>query len=305
MRARETNKQQTKLSVLAGDSAWRPFHRPVFRALWVATVVANTGTWIYNAAAGWLMTSFNSDPLIVSLVQVATSLPMFLLAMPAGALADIVDKRRFVVLLEILTMVASAIFASLVTLGLANATTLLLFMFLVGTFGALESPAWQAIVPLLVPRAELGAAVAANSVGFNISRAIGPAFAGIIIGILGMAAPFWLDAVSNAGVIGVLLWWRYSDGGAKALPSEHFVAAIRTGFRYARNNPPLRATLARAAGFFLFASAYWAVLPLVARNQIVGGPELYGLLLATIGAGAVGGAFVLPTLKQKLDQMFA
>ncbi len=267
--------------------------------MWIATVVANTGTWIYNAAAGWLMTTYDSNPLIVSLVQVATSLPMFLFAMPAGALADIVDKRRFVVLLEIFTTVVSACFALLVTLNLANAASLLLFMFLIGALGALESPAWQAIVPLLVPKTELGAAVAANSVGFNVSRAIGPAFAGIIIGVLGMAAPFWLDAVSNAGVIGVLLWWKPARSRTKALPSERVMAAIGTGFRYARNNLLLRATLGRAAAFFLFASAYWAVLPLIARKQIAGGPELYGLLLAAIGAGAVGGAFALPALKQK------
>jgi MFS family permease len=298
--AEETKAQDDKIPINAASSPWQPFHRSVFRALWVATVVANTGTWMSNAAAGWLMTSYNSDPLIVSLVQVATTLPMFLFAMPAGALADIVDRRRFVVSLEILTAVACFFFALLVTLDLANGTTLLLFVFLIGTLAALESPAWQAIVPLLVPREELGAAVAANSVGVNISRAIGPAVAGIVIGSLGLAAPFWLDAVSNAGVIGVLLRWRPTVEGAKALPSERFTAAIRTGFRYAHNNPPLRATLARAAGFFPFASAYWAVLPLVARHQIAGGPELFGLLLTAIGAGAVGGAFVLPALKQKL-----
>jgi MFS family permease/quinol monooxygenase YgiN len=281
-------------------SPGHPFHHPVFRALWIATVVSNVGTWMYNAAAGWLMTGLENDPLIVSLVQVATSLPMFLFALPAGALADIVDRRRFIVVLEILTTVVSAIFALLVSLNVATSPTLLLFMFLVGAFGAIESPAWQSIVPQLVPKQDLSAAVAANSVGFNISRAIGPAVAGIIIGGLGIAAPFWLDAVSNAGVIGVLLWWRPPSDRATALPAERFTAAIRTGFRYTRHNRHLRAALARAGGFFLFASAYWALLPLLARSQIKGGPELYGLLLAAIGTGAVGGAFLLPWLKAKL-----
>jgi MFS family permease len=165
---------------------------------------------------------------------------------------------------------------------------------------ALESPAWQAIVPLLVPREEPCAAFAANSVGFNISRAIGPALAGILIGALGIAAPFWVDAVTNAGVIGVLLWWKPPVGAAKALPSERFVSAILTGLRCAHNSPRLRATLARTAGFSLFGSAYWAVLPLIARNQIVGGPEFYGLLLTAIGAGAVAGAFMLPGFRHKL-----
>jgi MFS family permease len=174
------------------------------------------------------------------------------------------------------------------------------YMFLVSALSALESPAWQAIVPLLVPREEPCAAFAANSVGFNISRAIGPALAGILIGALGIAAPFWVDAVTNAGVIGVLLWWKPPVGAAKALPSERFVSAILTGLRCAHNSPRLRATLARTAGFFLFGSAYWAVQPLIARNQIVGGPEFYGLLLTAIGAGAVAGAFMLPGFRHKL-----
>ena len=299
MDTRET-KGQGAHPVHAPSTPWRPFRRSVFRSLWIATLVANTGTWIYNAASGWLMTSLNSDPLIVSLVQVATSLPMFLFAMPAGALADVVDKRRFVLLIEILMTISSASFALILTLGAANAVTLLLFMFVIGTCNALETPAWQAIVPQLVPREELDSAVAANSIGFNVSRAIGPALAGIIIGSLGIASPFWFDAVSNVGVMGVLLWWRSSVKRSSALPAERFTLAIRTGFRYARYDQALRATLLRAIAFFLFASAYWAVLPLLARQQIASGPELYGLLLTAIGVGAIGGAFALPILKQKL-----
>jgi quinol monooxygenase YgiN len=137
-------------------------------------------------------------------------------------------------------------------------------------------------------------------VGINISRAVGPAFAGIIIAAFGIAAPFWLNAVSNLGIIGALLWWRSPQNATTQLPAERFFSAIRTGFRYARHNRHLRATLARAVAFFLFASAYWALLPLVARNQISGGPELYGILLGAIGAGAVGGAFALPWFNRRL-----
>ena len=173
-------------------------------------------------------------------------------------------------------------------------------MFLISVFGALEAPAWQSIVPQLVPKQDLPPAVAANSVGVNISRAIGPALAGVIIAGFGIAAPFWLDAISNVGVIGVLLWWRSPQKHVDSMPAERFTSAIRTGFRYARHNRYLRATLARAVGFFLFASAYWALLPLVARSQIGGGPELYGALLGAIGVGAVGGAFVLPRLKARI-----
>ncbi len=278
-------------------SALRPFRTPVYRAIWIATVIANIGTWIYNAAAGWLMTTLDASPLMVSLVQVAASLPMFLFALPAGALADIIDRRRFIVTLEILIAILSAIFASFVTLGRATPELLLIFMFLLSALSALEAPAWQAIVPELVSRDDLPSAVAANSVGVNISRAIGPALAGLIIVTWGIAAPFWIDSVSNFGVIGVFLWWRSRQQHPQPARAERFMSAIATGFRYARHDAPLRATLARSVAFFLFASAYWALLPLVAREQLAGGPELYGVLLASIGGGAVGAAFVLPKLK--------
>ena len=172
-------------------------------------------------------------------------------------------------------------------------------MFLVSCFSALEAPAWQAIVPQLVPRQALGSAIAANSVGVNISRAVGPALAGGMIAGFEIAAPFWLDAFSNIGVIGVFIWWRSQGTQHRMLPAERFTSAMRAGFRYARNNSYLRSTLARSMGFFLFASAYWALLPLIVHTQIGAGPELYGVLLGSIGAGAVACAFVLPSLKAK------
>lgn len=285
---------------LVGPSPWSPFRSRVFTVIWTATVVANIGGWMYNAAAGWLMTSLDADAVLVSLVQVANGLPMFLFAMPAGALADIIDKRRFMIVVESAITIVSALFAALVWLHLVTPGILLLFMFLIGAGGALTAPAWQAIVPQLVPRADLAPAVAANSVGVNISRAVGPALGGVIIAGFGLAAPFWLNAISNIGTVGALVWWRSPRQKAGRLPAERFMSAILTGFRYARHNPHLRATLMRAVGFFLFASAYWALLPLVARNQIAGGPELYGILLGAIGAGAVGGAFVLPWAKAKI-----
>jgi MFS family permease len=291
--------ENKKTAAGAAPGAWSAFRHPVFRYLWIATVVSNIGTWMYNAASAWLMTNLNADPLVVSLVQVANSLPLFLFALPAGALADMVDKRRFILVLEILTTAFSALFAALVALQLVTPVVLLAFVFLLGSLGAIETPAWQAIVPQLVPAESLTSAVASNSVGINISRVLGPALAGAIILSLGIAAPFWLDAFSNLGVIAVILWWRSSKRPAHALPPEHLSSAIRAGWRYARNNGKLRATLARAVGFFLFASAYWALLPLVTREQLHGGPTLYGVLLGAIGAGAVGGAFALPRLKAK------
>lgn len=274
------------------------FRYPAFTVIWVATVVSNTGTWMYNAASGWLMTSLDPAPLTVSLVQVATSLPLFLFALPAGALADIVDKRRFLVVVEIATTVIATLCAVSVAFGLMTPGRLLMFTFLLGVGAALMAPAWQSIVPQLVPRQELPGAVANNGVGVNISRAIGPALGGVVIGMAGIAAPFWLNAVSNLAVIGALVWWRPPESSQNALPAERLSSAMVVGLRHACYNPHLQATLARACSFFFFASAYWALLPLVVRNQIAGSPSLYGALLGMIGLGAVGGAFLLPLLKK-------
>jgi MFS family permease len=287
-------------STREAGSAWSPFRHPTFTLLWTATLFANIGTWMYNAAAGWLMTSLNPDPFIVSLVQVATTLPLFLFALPAGALGDIFDKRKFLIAAEAAITLLSATYAAIVWLGMATPGNLLLFTFLIGVGGALTAPVWQAIVPQLVPRRDLAPAVAANSTGINISRAVGPALGGMITAGFGIAAPFWINALSNLGIIGALLWWRSPQQVRRHLPAERFGGALRAGFRHARNNPHLRATLTRAVGFFLFASAYWALLPILARHQIAGGPEVYGLLLGAIGAGAVAGAIALPWLKERL-----
>src|SRR3954468_23036658 len=266
----------------ARRSPWSPFRQTTFTVLWVATVVSNIGGWMFSAASGWLMTDLNPDPFIVSMVQVATTLPLFLFALPAGALADIVNRRKFLIATEVLYTTVAAVFAAIVWFGDATPGNLLLFTLLMGVGGALTAPVWQSIVPQLVPRQDLSPAVAANSVGVNVSRAVGPALGGLMVAGIGIAAPFWFNAVSNLAVVGALFWW-HTPKKAAHLPVERFGSAIRIGFRHARNNPHLRATLVRAAAFFLFASAYWALLPLVARTQIAGGPDLYGYLLGTIG----------------------
>ncbi len=284
-----------------------PFRHTAFAVIWTATLVSNVGGWMYSAASGWLMTGLNPDPLLVALVQAASNLPIFLFALPAGALADIFDKRKYLIVVESLTTAVSAVYAAMVGLGLATPGNLLAFTFLIGAAGALTVPAWQAVVPLLVPKKDLPPAIAANSVGVNISRALGPAVGGAAIAALGIAAPFWANAISNLAIVGSLLWWRTPRRARSLLPAERFGQAVWAGLRYARHNRHLRATLMRSVGFFLFASSYWALLPLVARERIAGGPGLYGLLLGVIGAGAVGGAFFLPWLKTKLgpDRLMA
>jgi len=283
-----------------GGSALSPFRHRAFAVIWAASVISNVGTWMYAAASGWLMTSLNPDPLIVSLVQVASGLPMFLIAIPAGALADIVDRRRLLIAGEAANTAIAAIFAALVAFGLVTPLVLLLFAFLIAAFAGMTMPAWQSVTPSLVPKQDLQAAIAANSIGFNISRVIGPALGGLFTSAFGIAAPFWVNAAANLGINGGLLWWRPHRRGGARLPAERFRRAIRTGLRHARHNRHLRATLFRSIGFFLFASAYWALLPLIARNQIAGGPDVYGLLLGAIGAGAIAGTFALPYAKAKL-----
>jgi MFS family permease len=293
---------QTDKASRRGESSspWAPFRQKAFAVVWTATLVANIGGWMYSAACGWLMTTLSPAPLTVSLVQVAGSFPMFLFAIPAGAMVDIVDKRRFLLVGEACNTAVACAFAALVWLHLVTPTRLLLFSFLVAAANAFTAPAWQAVLPLLVPKSELPQAVAANSVGFNVSRAVGPALGGALLGAFGAGAPFLVNAVSNLGVNGALLWWREPQQTGSTLPPEHLPSAILTGLRHARYNGPLTATLIRTAGFFMFASAYWALLPLVAGSQIGGGAMLYGLLLGAIGVSAVAGAFALPWLNDRL-----
>ena len=236
-----TNSVPADTATEGAGSAWSPFHHKAYAVLWIATVVSNIGTWMYNAASGWLMTGLDPDPFIVAMVQVATTLPMFLFALPAGALADIIDKRRFLIAVEVATTAVSAIYAAIVGLGLATPGNLLLFTFLIGAGGALTAAAWQSIVPQLVPKQDLHPAVAANSVGINVSRALGPVLGGLIVGTVGIAAPFWLNAIPISASS------AHSCGGDRPRRAvtcrPSFASATRTGFRHARSNPHLRATL--------------------------------------------------------------
>jgi MFS family permease len=291
----------------APASAWSPFRHRAFAVLWVATVLSNIGTWMADVGAGWLMTTLSPSPGMVALVQAATALPMFLFALPAGTLADLIDRRRMLMTVTLLAMVIALAFGLVVAAGAVTALALLLVTLAMGTCAAVTAPTWQAIVPQLVPRPELQPAIALNSMGINISRAIGPALAGLLIVQLGIAWPFLVNGLSFLAVLAALAWWRPPARKASALPGERLMAGMRSGWRYARHSPPLRATLARAVAFFVPASAAWALLPLVVRGELVGDAALYGLLLACVGGGAVGGALVLPPLKRHLtpDRLLA
>jgi predicted MFS family arabinose efflux permease len=294
------NAEAAQTDAPAPVSALAPFRSSAFTVLWLATVLSSIGTWMHDVGAGWLMTSLSPSPLMVALVQTATTLPIFLFALAAGAIADIVDRRRMLMAVQAVLAVLAGVFGIIVLLDLATPSVLLMFTFAMGAGAALAAPAWQAIVPGLVPRHALQPAVAINSVGINIARAIGPALAGFIITMAGVAMPFLINAVSYLVVVAALIWWRPHAPPQRRLPPEHLFVAVRTGLRYARNSAPLRATLGRAAGFFVFASAYWALLPLIARDLLSGGAELYGILLGCVGAGAVSAAFALPRLRDRL-----
>jgi predicted MFS family arabinose efflux permease len=288
-------------------SSWSALRHPTFRVIWVATIVSNVGGWVSSAASGWLMTSLNPDPLAVSLVQVVSNLPMFVLALPAGALIDVVDQRRFLIAAELAIMASTVVFAILVSTHLITPTSLLIMTGLTSAAVAVSLPAWQTVVSQLVPKPELPAAVALDNLGINISRAVGPALGGFLVSTLGFGPPFWVDAFSNAGVIAALIRWRRPARRAASLPRERIGSALRVGLRHARYNPHLSATLIRTAAFFVGASAYWALLPLATLRQASGGATLYGILLGMIGAGAVAGAFILPRLKERLgaDRLMA
>ena len=277
----------------AGGSLWTPLRRRgAFRSLWLAGVASNVGTWMQNVGAVWLMTSLTPSPLMVALVQTATSLPFFLLALPAGALADVVDRRRLLLATQWWMLVAAAALGGLTIAGATGPRTLLALTFAIGVGSALSAPAWQAIIPDLVPRADLPQAVALNGVGVNIARAVGPALGGVVVAAAGSGAVFLANAVSFVAVIGALLAWREPRRRSR-LPAEHLFAAMRAGARYVRHAPPVRAVLARTTIFLACASALWALLPVVARLRGLGAAG-YGALLASLGLGAVAGANLLP-----------
>lgn len=281
-------------------SAWSPFRHRAFATLWTATLLSNIGSWMHDTGAGWLMTTLAPSPLMVSLVQAATTLPVLLFALPSGALADVVDRRRLLIAVMTIEALLTTALGIVVLHQRITPAGLIAFTFGLGVCAALLGPAWQSITPSLVPRAELPSAIALNSVGINVSRAIGPALGGVVIVGLGLAWPFLLNAASFIVVIAAILSWHPPPVPKRALPAERFWNAMRAGLRYARSSPPLRATLIRAVAFFLFASAYWALLPLIARERLAGTAQLYGLLVTCIGAGAVSGALLLPRLRRRL-----
>lgn len=276
------------------DSVLSPLREPLFRSLWIAAVISYTGSWMQNVATGWLMTSLTSSPMWVALVQVAVSLPVLLIALPAGALADIFDRRKFLLFTQG-SMVAAATVLGVMTLtGTVTPQILLVFTFLLGVGAVMNDPAWQSLTPDLVPPNQLAAAVALNSAGFNIARSVGPALGGLLIaaiccGVTGSGWAFLINAVSFFGVILFLYHWKPAKTESQN-GTTTFMGAISVGLRYARQEPRIRTVLVRTLLFSIFASAFWALLPLIASKF---GAEGFGAMLAFFGVGALAGAGVL------------
>ncbi|MGV9212336.1 MFS transporter [Micromonospora sp. RB23] len=281
-------------------SAWAPLRVAVYRNLWLALLAANVGTWMQTVGAQWLLIHHSNAATLVALVQTASLLPVLLLALPAGVLADSFDRRHLLIAVQ-LFLVAVAVALALLTLTDRMPPALLLTLtFAFGVGQALTLPAWSAVIPELVPQEQLRSASALGSISVNVARAVGPALAGVLISRTGVAPVFGLNAVAFA--IFAYALWRWRPGNARAVEvPERFTAALRAGSRYVRHSPTVRRLLRRALVFVIPASALWALLPLVAARRLGLGSGGYGLLLGALGVGAIAGGVLLAVIRARLS----
>ncbi|WP_245730310.1 MFS transporter [Micromonospora pallida] len=281
-------------------SAWAPLRLAAFRSLWLAVLASNVGTWMQTVGAQWLLVDQPGAAALVSLVQTASMLPVLLLALPAGALADTFDRRRLLIAVQCSLAATGTLLTGLTAVDRMPPALLLTLTFAIGIGQALTLPAWQAVIPELVPRAQIVSASALGSISVNLARAVGPAVAGVLIAQAGVAAVFGLNALSFVVFAVALLRWRPEQSGGDPMP-ERFTAALRAGGRYVRHSPVVRRILLRVALFVVPGSALWALLPLVASHRLALGSSGYGVLLAALGLGAVAGALVLPRVRRLLS----
>ena len=296
------------------SSGFAPLRLPLFRDRWIASTISSVGTWMQDTAGTWLMTALTTSPLLIALMQTAASLPVLILGLLAGATADIFDRRRLLIFWQIWMLVAVAILALLTALGHISPWSLLAFTFLLNIGSAMNNPAWQAIVPELVPRELIPDTVSLNAASNNLARAVGPALGGIMVAaftrtLTGASWVFSLNAVSFAGVIWVLVPWKRQPLFKSALPAERIAGSIRSGLRYVRYSPTLQSSLLRAFTFTFFVAAIWSLLALVARRDLSHGKGAlgYGLLNGALGVGALIAATQLPRLRRAFsaDRMIA
>ena len=278
-----------------------PLRNGTFRHLWIASVIGWLGTWLQNTGAGWLMTSLAPEPLVVAMVQAATIMPVFLLALPGGALADIVDRRVFLIGTQTWTILAATLLAVLTLFHLMTAFWLLVLTFAIGIGSALTAPAWSAIVPELVPREDMVQAIALNGIGYNLTRAVGPAIGGFLILLGGSSLAFSMYAISILAVIQALFVW-HRNRRFTGLPREHFVSAMRAGMRFVRNTPAIQAAMIRTASYALPASAPWPRYRCMSGETSILARAWYGLILGMMGVGGVTSGMLLPLVRAKLSR---
>jgi MFS family permease len=288
------------------SNAFEPLKFPLFRDRWIASTVSSLGTWMQDTAGTWLMTVLTTSPLLIALMQTAASLPVLFLGLLAGATADIYERRRLLIFWQCWMLAAVAVLAVLTFVGVITPVTLLVFTFLLNIGSAMNNPAWQAIVPELVPREQIPNAVTLNAASNNIARALGPALGGLMIAAFvvphrGAGWVFALNSASFAGVIWILWRWKRQPVFKSALPSERIAGSVRSGLRYLRYAPDLQGPLIRAFTFTFFVSAVWSLLALVAKSDLHQGAMGYGILNGCLGLGAVLGATLLARIRQRFD----
>ena len=291
----------TSLRRLIDNATFAPFRTVVFRNLWLATFAANVSMWMNDVTAAWVMTSLTTSPVMVALVQTASTLPVFLLGLPSGALADIIDRRRYFAVTQLWVALNALALATLSLTGALTAPLLLLLTFGNGIGLAMRWPVFSAIVPEVVPREHLGSAMALNGISMNLSRVVGPVAAGAIISAVGSGAVFVLNVVLAAAAFTTIVRWR-STPRSSTLPGERFVGAMRVGLQHVMQSPRMKAVMVRIFFFFLHSSALLALLPLVARDLHGAGPGTYTLMLACIGGGAVVAALYFPRWRLRFNR---
>jgi MFS family permease/quinol monooxygenase YgiN len=282
--------------------ALAPLQGPVFRGLWLAWLAANMTMWMNDVAAAWLMTTLTTSPVMVALVQTASTLPVFLLGLPSGAMADIVDRRRYFAATQLWVSVNALVLAALSLAGALTAPLLLLLTFVNGVGLAMRWPVFAAIVPQVVSRGDLPAALALNGIAMNLSRVIGPVLAGTLISAVSPAAVFVLNALLAAAAFVLIIRWRATPRTTSALPGERFIGAMRAGLGFATQSPRLQAVLLRVFLFFLQSTALTALLPLVAQGLHGGGPGTFTVMLSCVGAGAIVAAFYFPRWRERYSR---
>ncbi|WP_335941324.1 MFS transporter [Streptomyces sp. PTD5-9] len=279
-------------------STWQPLRLRVFRTLWIAQFVSNVGGWMQTVGAQWLITQESGSAGLIALVQTSASLPVLLLGIPAGALADIIDRRRLLLGAQVLMLAAAGLLAALTALGRMNSYGVLALTFVLGCGTALMNPAWQAIQPELVPREQIPSAAALGGVNMNLARAVGPALGGLVVALAGTATVFAVNAASFLVTLAALATWR-RRAEPDPMGAERILPALRAGNRYVRNAPRVRRVLARSLLFVPCAAALWALLPVAARQELGMGAGGYGVLLGAVGVGAVFGAALLPRVRDR------